>query len=166
MNPNTNLRLRTLMRAMSEVVIPAIDPNNSLAQEQAQLILGHLNALLQHSDEKQLIERDTAANCALAQALLDSGNGGPETMQAKNMLAEALEVNDPNNLTHAIENFVVAIGHDGDPELHAASARLVMAHAQAQNHIGRAWFKPMGFDAQPDDLPDPNELFKESPSRD
>ena len=164
MNPDISLRLRTLMRAMSEVVVPAIDANNSLAQEQAQLILGHLNALLQHhAGEEALSERDTHATRALAHALLDAGHGGETTEAARDALMAALKTNEDAAVSHAVEGLVLAVGVDGEPQLHAASARLVMAHAEAQNFAGRSWFKPMGFDAKPDALPEPTELLQEPP---
>ena len=37
MNPSIELRIKTMIRALTEVIIPAVDPNNSLAQEQARL---------------------------------------------------------------------------------------------------------------------------------
>ena len=48
MNPSIELRLRTMIRAVTEVILPAVNPHDSLAQEQAQLLIGHLHALLQH----------------------------------------------------------------------------------------------------------------------
>lgn len=162
MNPSVELRLRTMMRAMTEVILPAVDPQNSLAQEQAQLMLGHLNALLQHHENEQTLSaRDDAANRALAAALLDAGDGGSATGRAREAVRTALKDTDGNALTHAIERLVVAIGLDGEPDLHAACTRLVMAHARAQNLIGRAWFKPMGFDPRPDELPEPTNLFED-----
>ena len=163
MNPDVTLRLKTLMRAMSEVVIPAIDDDNSLAQEQGRLVLGHLNALLQHhAGEAELVDRDTQATRALAHALLDAGRGGGATEAARETLLAALK-DDGDELGHAIEGLVLAIGVDGEASLHTASTRLVMAHAAAQNFAGRAWFKPMGFDGAPDTLPEPTELLQEPP---
>lgn len=162
MKPSVELRLRTMMRAMSETVLPAVDPANSLAQEQARLMLGHLNALLQHhAGEGELERRDDRASRALATALLDAGDGGPATAQARDALRAALADTDGDALAHAIERLVVAIGVDGEADLHAASTRLVLAHARAQTTTGRAWFKPMGFDPRPDELPDPTELLEE-----
>jgi hypothetical protein len=35
--------LQTIVKAMSDVILPAVDPNNKLAQEQARLVIGMLN---------------------------------------------------------------------------------------------------------------------------
>jgi hypothetical protein len=161
-NPSIELRLRTMMRALGEVIVPAIDAENSLAHEQAQLMLGHLNALLRHHALEQRVEaHEDDAMRELARALLDAGGGGARTTAARDALTAALAGADGDAVSHAIECLVVAAGADGDPVLHAASARLVLDHARRQNRLGRAWFKPMGFDARPDELPDPATLLED-----
>ena len=50
MVPTITARLRTMMKAMQEVVLPAVDPHHSIAQEQAKLVLGSLNLILQQID--------------------------------------------------------------------------------------------------------------------
>ena len=45
MRPSFDLRLQTMMKAMTEVVLPAVDPDNSAAVEQANLVIGSLNLL-------------------------------------------------------------------------------------------------------------------------
>ncbi|MGE0487094.1 MAG: hypothetical protein AB7Q81_23280 [Gammaproteobacteria bacterium] len=162
MKPSIELRLRTMMRAMSEVIVPAIDADNSLAREQAQLMFGHLNALLRHHTlELRVDAHEDAAARELARALLDAGGGGARTMAARDALTAALAGADADALAHALERLVIAAGADGEPALHAASARLVLDHARRQNRLGRAWFKPMGFDARPDELPDPATLLED-----
>lgn len=52
MIPSTELRLQTMMRAMTESILPALDPKDSLAQEQAGLMMGHINALLQQAGQE------------------------------------------------------------------------------------------------------------------
>ena len=51
MNPSIDLRIRSMLRALQETVIPALDPSDALAREQAGLLVGHLHALsIQHAD--------------------------------------------------------------------------------------------------------------------
>ena len=40
------LQLQTMMKAMKDVVLPAIDPDNQMAQEQAQLVMGMLHLMM------------------------------------------------------------------------------------------------------------------------
>ncbi|MEH6759350.1 MAG: hypothetical protein V7676_17870 [Parasphingorhabdus sp.] len=39
------IQIKSMIKAMTEVVLPAVDENNALAVEQAQLIIGHLNLI-------------------------------------------------------------------------------------------------------------------------
>lgn len=49
MLPNITLRIENLIKAMETIVIPAVDPDNDLATEQAQLIIGHLKRAITRS---------------------------------------------------------------------------------------------------------------------
>ena len=71
------LQLKSMIKSMSDVVLPAIDPGNRMAQEQAQLILGmmHLMALrlpLQFHYDLDELRR----YLGLAQELLQQRAGG------------------------------------------------------------------------------------------
>ena len=46
MVPTLDTRIRTMIKAMQEAVLPALDPGNAIAQEQGHLVLGSLNLLL------------------------------------------------------------------------------------------------------------------------
>lgn len=154
MMPSIELRLRTLMRALSEVILPAIDPSNSLAQEQARLLLGHLHAIaLQLDHEATLNAHDDEATRQLAYALLASADGGDQTRAAQAALALAVN-GDRHGLLEAIDAFVLAGGVDGSPTCKAASMRLVLDDARAAAWRGRAWFRAMGYEPDPAALPD------------
>ena len=158
------LQLKSMIKSMTDVVLPAIDPANRMAQEQAQLILGmmHLMALrlpLQfHSDLEEL-----RRYLELAQALLGQRAGGAQTeacrhalgassAQAADVLARAKAA--PPELESAVMHLradiaalVEALWQDGAPEARAPAARAVLAAATAQIERERAWFAPQGWDA-------------------
>ncbi len=162
MNPSVELRLRTMLRAMNEVILPAIDGDDSLAQEQARLMTGHLQALLaHHAGEGRLAARQRQRLDALAAELLEIADGGPVTRAAGAALAAARGSDDPA-LSLAVERLVIAAGADGSESLRERSRTLVLAHAREQALTGRAWFRPMGFDAAPDALPDIPDLLEET----
>ena len=48
MMPSIELRLKTMAKAVQEVILPAIAPGNDLAREQAQLLIAHLALISQH----------------------------------------------------------------------------------------------------------------------
>lgn len=153
MNPSIELRLKSMIRAITEMVLPAVDPGNSLAQEQTRLLLGHLHALLlQHAhagEIDRLVKRDAEH---LANDLLREVRGGPQTRGAALYLRAALA--GTGTISHAIEQLIIASGVDGDPAFVDFSERKVLEYSKAQAIRGRAWFKAMGFDSAPDTLPD------------
>lgn len=152
--PSIDLRLRSLMRAVSEVILPAIDPANSLAQEQARLLLGHLHAIsLQLGHEDELAAQDDETARQLAYALLASADGGTHTRAAQAALALAVN-GGRHGLLEAIDAFVLASGVDGSEACRASSLRIVLDDAHAAARHGRAWFRAMGFDPDPASLPD------------
>lgn len=161
MNPSIELRIRTMQRALTEVVLPAIDPANALAQEQARLLLGHLHALAQQYRDAPRLEVVDAAHLArLARTLRASAAGGPHTRAARDALAALIDADDGADLGMAVEALLVASGVDGDADFRAETTRLTLDHAREAARRGRAWFLPMGFDGDPAGLPDRADILR------
>ena len=158
------LQLKSMIKSMSDVVLPAIDPGNRMAQEQAQLILGmmHLMALrlpLQFHYDLDELKR----YLGLAQELLRQRAGGAQSdacqralgqssAPAADVLARAQAA--PRDLESAVMDLradisalVEALWQDDAPEARAPAARAVLAAATAQIERERAWFAPQGWDA-------------------
>ena len=155
MNPSIDLRLRSMMRAITEVIMPAVDPHNSLAQEQIRLLLGHLHALslqVAHAPGLAAIELNELQQ--LARELLAHAAGGPATQCAAARVTALRGGSDHAALAHAVEALLIASGEDGDAEFKHDSETRVLAFSRAQALRGRAWFKAMGFDTSPGSLPD------------
>ena len=154
MNPTLELRFKTMIRALTEVIIPALDPANALAQEQARLLVGHLHAaLLQLPHVTQVTQLEETSLNALAMSLITASAGGPLTRAATERVQSALAAEDHSSLTHAIEALIADSAADGCAEFLDASRRAVLAHAKTATVLGRSWFKPMGFDSDPASLP-------------
>lgn len=154
MNPSIELRLRTMIRALTEVIVPAVDAQDSLAREQAQLLLGHLHALLQqhrHEADIDRVERRTLDK--LAHDLAEASAGGEATARATTRLRAQPPDTATADIAHAVEALLIASGEDGSESFQRTSAALVLKHARESAVRGRAWFKPMGFDPVPDTLP-------------
>ena len=81
MTPDIDLRIASMVRAMEDVVRPAIDPLNSLAAEQAALIVGHLRLLAIQWNKAESYARTCLADLdATLDGLVPSG--GPATRAA------------------------------------------------------------------------------------
>ena len=160
MNPSIELRIHTMIRALTESIIPAVDLEDSLACEQANLLLGHLHVLLQHNGlEKRICDIEHADLKLLANALIDASSGGSATAAATTRLRDLPIDADTDTLSHAIEALIIDSGIDGSEAFKRASDTLVLEHARESTRRSRIWFKSMGFDHDPGALPDIDSLF-------
>jgi hypothetical protein len=87
MMPSIDLRLRTMTKAMTDVILPAIAPENPLAQEQARLVIAQLGMIAkqwrQAAEYEALELREITA---LAERLGALAFGGAETGAAAGAL--------------------------------------------------------------------------------
>lgn len=159
MNPSTDLRIRSMMRSMTEVILPAIPAENSLATEQAQLLLGQLAVMLEQKGlEPAMVLREKRSLIDLADSLLEASDGGEKTAKAAKALLAIKDKSSVEALSFAIEELLLASGIDGSEAFKEASHRLVLEHSSITNELNRAWYKGMNFDANPDSLPSIDEL--------
>jgi len=162
MNPSIKLRIHTMIRALNEAIIPAVDPGNALAQEQANLLVGHLHVLLQHEGREQLIcEVEHTELMRLGSALVEASRGGSATAAATARVRNLPKDVDTDTLSHAIEALIIDSGIDGDDAFKRACDKLVIEHGREATRRSRVWFKSMGFDHDPDALPDIDSLFED-----
>ncbi|MCP5170616.1 MAG: hypothetical protein H6999_12770 [Hahellaceae bacterium] len=166
MLPNITLRIENLIKAMETIVIPAVDPDNDLATEQAQLIIGHLKLLNTQWDMAYLYELQALEEALLlGRELLAVADGGPETQAAKCALeAEINAVPEQKPHTSAALNIsVVAVGtaidtliyachNDGSENFKQCLASLVLATGEKQVMRDRVWFQATGLDPDPASL--------------
>lgn len=157
MTPSIDDRLGSVIRALSDVILPHLPPSASLAQEQAQLAIGHLQILRAQIDQAPLFEREELNDAlALAQSLRKSMSGGPRTQAALSVLEQVI-ANDKGlpGRTHckavntAIEGVVQAASADGTADVQRELRRLVLLHEAERVVKDRAWFAPFGFDTAP-----------------
>lgn len=168
MTPDIDLRLSTMVRALEQVVIPALDPRNGLACEQAGLLVGQLRLLASqwHRTEKY------AAVCLadLARSLADlAPQGGPTTQGAQaRVVACAEDTGLPSleaqykALSRHADALVRAADIDGEPAFRTALHRALLAFSQRQALRDRSWFALSGFDFRPDELIPMEQLVGES----
>lgn len=71
MNPDIDLRLAPLTKALTEVVLPALPAGEKLARDQVMLVIGHLSMITQQWKRALGFELESyGALCALAQDLI------------------------------------------------------------------------------------------------
>lgn len=156
MTPDIDLRIASMVRAMEDVVRPAIDPLNSLATEQAALIVGHLRLLAVQWSKVENYARACLADLDRTLEGL-APSGGPATRAAAADLAEAREPKGPAEahykaVMRATDSLVRAAARDGEPAFRQALHHAVIAFSARQSLRDRSWFAASGFDLNPGEL--------------
>lgn len=156
MTPSIDLRISTIVRAMEDVVAPAIDQDNSLAREQAALIIGHLHLLAaQWSRAESYAQVCLGELSQTLRPLIPVG--GPLTQNAATALNEALQTKGRAEVQYkqvmaAAEALVRASDEDGDAAFRAKLRAGLLDFSAAQSLRDRSWFSGSGFDLHPDQL--------------
>jgi hypothetical protein len=153
MNPSVDDRLASVVRALTDVIMPSLKSDASLAQEQMQLIIGHLQILRAQLDGSPGFEAEEAQDArALGDALVKAAEGGPETQAALVALRAALAASasprEERVAVHtAIDKLVRAAAADGTGAFRTELGGIIIAMQTPRTMKDRAWFTMMGFDA-------------------
>lgn len=154
MTPNVDERIASVIRALSEVILPHLPPEASLAQEQVHLCIGHLQILRAQIDAVPAFEREELDDTvALASELGGAVTGGAVTTAALAAMASAVSAADGTEprgqrmaVREAIEALVKAAAQDGTADGKAAVTRIILQHEASRTLKDRQWFAPFGFD--------------------
>lgn len=159
MNPDIDLRLAPLTKALTEVVLPALPASEKLARDQVMLVIGHLGMITQQWKRALGFELESyAALCALTRNLIPLLDDSELAAAMDTELAGAAGIDRTSydrvqDASRALGKLVDrAISDDYrtrplDPRVLAA----VLDHAQRQIRRERIWFAGNGLDpdAQP-----------------
>jgi hypothetical protein len=154
MTPNVDDRLASVIRALTEVVLPHLPPEASLAQEQVHLSVGQLQILRAQLDGTPGFERGELEDAiSIGKALGSAVTGGVQTGKALAALsasvaaAKGSDVRGERKAIHrCIAELVRAVSADGDAAGKAALTRTVLEHERPRTQKDREWFAPFGFD--------------------
>lgn len=158
MIPGIELRLDSMRRAVAEVILPAIDPTNSLAVEQAMLLLGHIGLLIDQAGKADVYARLCFADLAKMASGIKA-NGGPVTQAAAVALSTAIGAStgmgdaDYRSGTRALETLIRAADVDAEASFRLALRKQVLAFGKRQATRDRSWFAASGFDPDAASLP-------------
>ncbi len=149
MTPSVDERLASIVRALTDVVLPALPSEAGLAKEQVQLALGHIQILRAQIDAIPAFEAEELADAmALAERLIAiRGADGAALDGALNAARTA-------RTPAAIRAARIAINasiHDvivSAPANPAVEQAVLLAET-ARTEKDRAWFAPFGFDPAP-----------------
>ncbi|MGD1953964.1 MAG: hypothetical protein ACFBZ9_01720 [Sphingomonadales bacterium] len=152
MNPSVDDRLNSVLRALQNVVLPALPPQASLAQEQVMLAMGHIQIIQAQLDATPTFEAEELADLIdMSHQILaiDSSSTSFQTQLAS--LKDAMEareghVRDRAETIRSAIDVLLQAAHSDTP-YHQAIRDVILASGRARTEKDRQWFSAMGFDA-------------------
>lgn len=160
MLPSIDLRIATLVKAIQQVILPALPASERLAQEQARLIVGHLGMIADQWKHALPFELRSLENMrALAEELAPLV--APAQSTALTTALAATADTDPTSIEpvqaaictigKAVD--AVILGDDGRIPLPDAARKAILRYGKAQSFRERAWFGGSGQDPDRAELP-------------
>jgi len=176
MEMRPDLQIKTVIKAMTEDVIPALDPDNQLAQQAAQLTIGTLTLIAQHLPLEYRFDCDELRRLIeFAEQLKRDAGGGAGTALALAELTAAAETGadvidraraEPSELLDAIRllraagsRTVAAVFSESDETTRKAVQATVLASSKEQLLRDRAWLIIQGWEPNPESVPRIEELL-------
>lgn len=171
MQLRSGIQLASIIKSMSDVVIPAIDPANTLALEQSRLILGLLALMRRQLPLQFDFDRDELQRLLdCAKAVADQRVTAPAAQAAQQTLAAASRSAaialdacrmPPTALTDAVRGLRAALGGvvsalaaDGADAAGHRIERLIIDMSRAQLLRDRALVKQQGWEPDPAAVPE------------
>jgi hypothetical protein len=155
MTPSIDERLASVLRALSEVILPHLPDHATFAQEQAHLAIGHLGIIRAQLDQAPAYEREELDDAAaLGKALSAAIPAGDHTDPSLATLRRALQGSEGDDdvrarcqaIHDAIEDLVRAVGRQGCPDSRRSLSMAILDHEDRRARKDRKWFAPFGFD--------------------
>jgi hypothetical protein len=156
-NPSIDDRLASIIRALTDIVLPGLAEDASLAREQLTLAVGHLSILRRHIEAMTAFETAELDDAnQLATALLAVAEGGSGTGSAKReleaILAQAREgehVRETRKRVNAAtERLVHEMLVDGSETCRKRLPHILIPQQASRSLKDRRWFALMGFDSE------------------
>ena len=164
------LQIQTVIKTLTDVILPALDPNNKLAQEQAKLSIGTLQLVLQRQALMYRYDLDELSrSLELARNLRAQAKDLPGSAQALKSLDESAKSGadvreraraEPGELEAAnfdlrekIGALVTAVYSSSETAKLKQISKTVMAHAKEQLLRERSWLIAQGWEPDPKSIP-------------
>jgi len=170
MGPEISTNIASILRAMENVIIPAIDKNQSLAREQAYLTVIYLRMIQEQHDKifhfrlleiseysailKSLLAKDYSSAAPDAAAAARQALGDASALQTVQLQAYDVFVCTARALREAADALVADLirARGGDDAIEAEIASLLIGQAGIEALRERSWVAGLGLDPRPEQL--------------
>ena len=174
MVPDIDLQLRVVIKALREVVAPAVDPNNRLALEQFHLSLATLGFVESRLPlVRKRVRRELQNAIDLAEAVATAAKQGASPIKTEVIAARAalLDADVDTAEIEALKSRLLAavsaaVNAPSDAATDLALAKAVVAASKPQFDLTRAWGLPAGFEPEPAEVPPLDGLLASKVARD
>lgn len=154
-----DLQLRVVLKALREVVAPAVDPTNQLAAEQLALSIATLAMVQSRLPYIHAGSRQELSNAVtLATVVVNAAE--TTKLQGQIASAQALLENPGSTLTDLestrsklLTAISTLVEETQDPARRTAVSAAVIAASKPQFDLARAWSLPAGFELDPVEVP-------------
>jgi hypothetical protein len=160
MLPDIDLRIDNMLKALEQVVMPALPAQEKLARDQANLVIGHLRMVKDQWRFAVKFEGGSLANMIrLGTEIV--GQADPlfrDRLEGALAMAAAADPTDQGALTEAIVELggiidEIILGDDGRIELPPGAFAAIIAYGGRQAKRERSWFAGTGLDPDRAELP-------------
>jgi hypothetical protein len=171
------VQIKSMVKAMTDVVLPAIDPANKLAQEQARLVIGMLGLMAQQLPLQFRFDCDELARLLeLAAALKQAAGGAPalgssveqmgRAAAAASLTLEQARIG-PEDVEQAVRRMRAATSElvreacaGADEPTMQRVQDAVLAGSREQLLRDRAWVLAQGWEPDPAAIPKIQDLLR------
>lgn len=165
MHMRPDIQIQSMIKAMTDTVLPALDPGNKLAQEQTRLVLGMLALLrrqlpVQFAFDCDELQRLIALSQALRVLDVDGADEAQRRDEMKALYVLAGAQSSPEDVLESVRHLRSLIGTqvtrlysvvDGDAR--SRLQQLVLDYSEEQLLRDRALLVQQGWEPDPDALP-------------
>lgn len=164
MQMRPQVQIQSIIKSLTDVVLPAIDPNNKLAQEQGRLIVGLLGLMGKQIPLQFQFDRDELTRLLDFADELQRAVGGEhaELARCRNDAADVLEraKADPSEVENAVRALRANTGavitetfRTADEPVQDRVQKTVLAMTSAQLLRERSWLLSQGWEPDPSAIP-------------
>lgn len=155
MLPSPDLQLQVAMKALTDTILPALDPAQKVAAEQLHLTVATLAMVRRRLPAMAAVDRRllelAAAQARAVLACMASEALAAEAGQAETLLARVDP--EPHAIGVATSRLKALVGDIArDPQTPAAVLRAVLATSQPSLDVARAWCLPGGFETEAEEI--------------
>ena len=171
MNPDIDLRLQAVLKALSDVILPALPAEERLARDQTRLVMGHLEIIHEQWQYALKFELENLAlACELARdlAALNADCTLDEDLSAALAVADAVANSDYQAVSQAHRALKAVIDRlltagQTDTALSPSMLAAVLRYNQRRAPRERIWHRAAGLDPDAAQLPSIAALFERRP---